>query len=54
MEGVGIRRGREWKRTVAPPLAGRVQDILVAAGNFAAELDASSQDWWRLVSEDGS
>lgn len=54
MEGVGIRRGSEGKRAVAPSLTRRIQDILVAAGDFAAELDSSGQNWWRLVGEDCS
>lgn len=53
VEGVGIRRGREGERAVAPPLARRVQDVLVAAGDLAAELDASGQGRRRFVSEDG-
>lgn len=53
MESVGIRRGCERKRAVAPSLTRRVQDVLVAAGNFAAELDASGQHRRGLVGEDG-
>lgn len=53
VEGVGVRRGGEGEGAVAPALTGRVQDVLVAAGNLAAELDASGQHGGRLVGEDG-
>lgn len=57
MEGVGVGRRREGKGAVASALARGVQDVLVAAGNLAAELDAADatgEHRGRLVSEDGS
>lgn len=54
MEGVGVCRRREGERAVAPALTRRIQDVLVAAGNLAAELHASGERWRRLVGEDGS
>lgn len=54
MEGVGVCWRREGKWAIAPALTWWIQDVLVAAGNLAAELDTSRQNWWRLVVKDGS
>lgn len=53
MEGVRVRWWREGKGAVASTLMGGIQDVLIAAGNLAAELHASRQHRWRLICENG-
>lgn len=54
MEGVRICWGRQGKWAIAPSLTWRIQDVLIAAWNFAAELDTTRHDCWKLVSKDSS
>lgn len=52
-EGAGVRRRRQGDGAVAAALPRRVQNVLVAARNLAAELDAAGENRGRLVHEDG-
>lgn len=54
MKGVGVGWRREGKWAVASALTWRIQDVLIAAGDLAAELDTTGQDWWRLIGKDSS
>ena len=54
MEGVGVSWRCEGKWAVASALTWRIQDVLIAAGDLAAELDTTRQDWWRLIGKDSS
>lgn len=54
VEGIGVCRRCEGKGAIASSLAGGIQDVLVAAGDLAAELNTSGKNRRRLVGEDGS